>query len=305
MKVYVNSANESWVVDRFRDEWIKYNPNTVTENIKEADIIWLIAPWTWKKISKKYLKNKYVLCTIHHIDFEKFDKTEEKNFYKREKYINSYHSISDKTTEQLLKITKKEIKTIPFWINQNIFFDIKEKESLRQKYNLNKDSFIVGSFQRDTEGSDLISPKLSKGPDRLVKIFESLNKKNKNFHILLTGKRRDYLINELNKRNIPYEYFEMISFEQLNELYNCLDLYIVASRVEGGPQAILECGITRTPVISTDVGIASKILDKSSIFNMKNFTDAKPSEDYTYKNSMKYIIPKWFEKFESLFESIK
>ena len=33
----------------------------------------------------------------------------------------------------------------------------------------------------------------------------------------------------------------MCDFKTLNELMNCLDLYIVASRVEGGPRAINEC----------------------------------------------------------------
>ena len=68
MKVYLNSANESWVVDRFREEWVSNNEFITTDNIKEADIIWIIAPWTWKKIPKRYLKRKIVVCTIHHID---------------------------------------------------------------------------------------------------------------------------------------------------------------------------------------------------------------------------------------------
>ena len=50
MKVYLNSANESWVVDRFREEWVSNNEFITTDNIKEADIVWIIAPWTWKKI---------------------------------------------------------------------------------------------------------------------------------------------------------------------------------------------------------------------------------------------------------------
>ena len=33
----------------------------------------------------------------------------------------------------------------------------------------------------------------------------------------------------------------MVNFDELNELYNCLDLYIVASRKE--------CAITETPII--------------------------------------------------------
>ena len=304
MKIYLNEANESWVVDRFRKEWIENNLDSITENIEEADIVWIIAPWTWKKINKKHLKNKKVVCTIHHIDFEKFNNKEKKNFYKRDKYVDTYHAISTKTEEQIRSLTDKDIETIPFWINQNIFYEIKNKNILRSKFNLNTESFIVGSFQRDTEGKDLVSPKLSKGPDRFIEILIELNKKNKNIEVLLTGKRRDYLIKNLKKNKIPYIYHEMTTFEKLNELYNCIDLYIVASRVEGGPQAILECAITKTPIISTDVGIASKILHESSIFTMENFSTAKPSESYAYKNSIKYKIPEWFDNFENLFKSM-
>ena len=71
-----------------------------------------------------------------------------------------------------------------------------------------------------------------------------------NVAVVLTGKRRQYIINEIEKLDIKYYYYEMTSFEQLNELYNVLDLYIVASRVEGGPQSIFECAITKTPIIS-------------------------------------------------------
>ena len=304
MKIYLNEANESWVVDRFRKEWIENNLDSMTENIEEADIVWIIAPWTWKKINKKHLKNKKVVCTIHHIDFEKFNNKEKKNFYKRDKYVDIYHAISSKTEEQVRSLTDKDIETIPFWINQNIFYEIKNKNILRSKFNLNAESFIVGSFQRDTEGKDLVSPKLSKGPDRFIEILIELSKKNKNIEVLLTGKRRDYLIKNLKKNKIPYIYHEMTTFEKLNELYNCIDLYIVASRVEGGPQAILECAITKTPIISTDVGIASKILHESSIFTMENFSTAKPSESYAYKNSIKYKIPEWFVNFDNLFKSM-
>ena len=59
----------------------------------------------------------------------------------------------------------------------------------------------------------------------------------------------------------------MAPIDVVNKLYNILDLYLVTSRVEGGPQAIPECGITKTPIISTNVGVASEILHESSIFN--------------------------------------
>ena len=62
-----------------------------------------------------------------------------------------------------------------------------------------------------------------------------------------------------NKTEIPYKYFEMVSLSEINELYNILDIYIVSSRIEGGPQAIVECAISETPIVSTNVGIAPEI----------------------------------------------
>ena len=60
-------------------------------------------------------------------------------------------------------LTKKEIVTIPFWANQNIFYEDKHKNVIREKYGINNDAFLLGSFQRDTEGRDLISPTFSSG----------------------------------------------------------------------------------------------------------------------------------------------
>ena len=90
-------------------------------------------------------------------------------------------------------------------------------------------SFWVGSFQRDTEGAGIKNgiflPKLEKGPDIFVKSVLALRKKHPHIKVLLTGKRRQYVIQQLNKNNIQYKYFEMCDFNTLNELYNCLDLY--------------------------------------------------------------------------------
>ena len=73
---------------------------------------------------------------------------------------------------------------------------------MRSKYNLNEDSFIIGSFQRDTEGKDLKSPKLIKGPDRFVEIVKFFALKNDNLIVLLTGYRRQYVIKRLEEENI-------------------------------------------------------------------------------------------------------
>lgn len=165
----------------------------------------------------------------------------------------------------------------------------------------------MGSFQRDTESKDLSSPKLVKGPDIFIKIVKNLYKKNKNLKVVLTGKRRQYVMSELKKNNIPFKYFEMTNFEMLNELYNVLDLYLVTSRIEGGPQALVECGQTKTPILSTKVGIADQILAPESIFDyedISSFNKVRPNVEFAFKESSKLVIPNGMLKFIKMFEEV-
>ena len=76
--IFINKADEDWIVDRFRDEWESYNPAYLNNDINKSDIIWIIAPWNTKNIDLQLLNDKKVVCTIHHIDIEKFK--EEKDF---------------------------------------------------------------------------------------------------------------------------------------------------------------------------------------------------------------------------------
>jgi len=302
-KVYINKANENWIIDRVRKEWIEYkNPHTYFKQF--ADVIWVLSPWTWSKLNFEKYKSKKIICSIHHIEEEKFEKNDYKNFKYFEQFIDSYHVISLNTKKQLLKYTDKKINAIPLWADQNIWFPIEDKYNLRNKYKIDKSSYLVGSFQRDTEGLDLMSPKLIKGPDRFFEIVKNLNLIHKNLVVLLAGKRRQYIISKLEESKIKYLYFEMVPNNILNELYNCLDLYIVSSRIEGGPQAILECAMSKTPIISTNVGIAPEILSPESIFDMTNFYNAVPNVEIAYENSKELMIPNGFNKYKEMFEII-
>ncbi len=299
-KVFLNKLKENWVVDRFRSEWYDHQSEFSANNIKDSEIIWIIAPWTWNKIPKKHLKNKKVICTIHHIDEKKFDKKEIDNFFLRDKFVDEYHVISNRTKRQVEHYTDKKIHTIPFWINQNVWFEINDKEKLRNKYKLDMKKFYIGSFQRDTEGKDLISPKLSKGPDIFIDKVNFLKENNPNIEVLLTGTRRQYIIARLNEMNIPFKYFEMVDFSSLNELYNLLDLYIVSSRFEGGPQAIMECAQLKIPIISTDVGIAKEILSSKSIYSSTSLSEGTPDVNYAFKKVNKYLLPQGMEKYKKM-----
>lgn len=303
MKIFIPKINESWVVDRIRNEWILENRKISTKNIYKADIIWILAPWLWKKIPKKKLMNSKVICTYHHLDKDNKNINEIEEFKELDKFVDEYHVISNKTKNVIQSLTDKKITSIPLWINSQDWYFLPNKSQLRKKYGCSDNDYLVGSFQRDTEGNDLISPKLIKGPDLFVKIIKDMYLKNKNLKVILTGKRRQYVISELDKFKIPYKYFEMVKTSQINELYNILDLYLVTSRLEGGPQAIVECGITKTPIISTNVGIAEQVLSKESIFDIEklNYSEARPNINVAFNNSKELDSSKLMNQYRKMF----
>ena len=118
MNLYINSAKENWVVDRFIKEFREFDKITTTRFLFNADLIWIIAPWTWRKIPIRYLQRNKVVCTIHHIDEDKFDNIAKKEFLERDLVVDQYHVISESTYKQISNLTIKPIKIIPFWVNQ-------------------------------------------------------------------------------------------------------------------------------------------------------------------------------------------
>ena len=290
-----------------RSEFYSFHSEITTERIKNADIVWVIAPWLANDLKIRKFQNKKVLCSVYHLDESQSNNEDIENFKKFDQYVDMYHTISLKSKIQIEKHTNKPVIQIPLWVNSKDFYPIMNKTELRNKYDFDNSDYLVGSFQRDSLGSDLSKPKLIKGPDILLNVVNKLSKQNDNLKVILAGKRRDYVIKNLLDLKIDFKYFEMASTETLNELYNLLDIYIVSSRLEGGPQAILESAITKTPIVSSDVGVASQILNPKSLFDSNNpdsYFSAVPDTEFAYKKVKKYEIPQGFKEYISLLSDL-
>jgi glycosyltransferase involved in cell wall biosynthesis len=265
-KVFVLPPSEDWIVDRFVKEWNEDNSDISVHHPKDADVIWLLADWAWQNLYHAgWLDGKKVLTTVHHIVPEKFNSSAYQEFMFRDKLTTAYHVYNEHTKDFISKLTKKDIFVIPYWANQKVWKPTLDKRELRGKYALPLNSYLVGSFQRDTEGFDLKSPKLEKGPDLLADYLEKVSKKNSNLHVLLAGWRRQYIISRLDRLGIPFTYVERPHHDVVNELYQTLDLYPVTARCEGGPQSLIECGLLNVPVVSRNIGIATQVLPSQSI----------------------------------------
>ena len=310
MKIFCHIPREDWFCDRYGKEYTQFSSHIVTHNdLENADVIWLLAAWCWNQIPAKYLNEKTVVCTIHHEVPWKFNEQRLHNFKSRDFFVDIYHVPCKQTKDFISKFTDKPIEVIGYWCNNHLWKESgEEKQDLKSKFNLPTDKLIVSSFQRDTEGSDLKTPKLEKGPDIFCKAISELSKK-VDVHVLLNGWRRQFVMNELDKISVPYTYYELPQIEDVVRMYLATDLYIVGSRVEGGPQSLLECAITRTPILTTDVGMAQDIVSQKCItsdFNsILNLVETAPSEvEVNYNNVQEFLIEKHVKKYDELFKKL-
>ena len=307
MNILCITPREGWVVDRIGIEFKNYSSHNVNFNDINSEVIWLLSPWVWQSIPTHILKGRKVLCTIHHEVPEKFDQARLNNFKERDEYVDAYHTPCEKTKIFIQQFTNKPIYVIGYWYDKSYWQPL-DKNYLREKYasDFGAQDFVIGSFQRDSEGANPNNPKLEKGPDLFFDYVSSFN--HDAVHVLLAGWRRNYLINRLKEANIRYTYFELVNAHKLNELYSICDLYAVMSRQEGGPQALFEAPACGTPIVSTDVGMARDVLPDECIINFNDIKKAKIPRSISVaeiKDKMKkFEIKNHIKNYDNLFSRL-
>jgi len=250
-KVFVNRENSGWIFDRIHADYIKTTRHQIVGLNDNPNVCWFLNPWGFSQVASSLKCPSFV--HVHHIDETKisqwpFD------------IINKYATgciVPNKHTERTLKkYIDVPIYRFPYWL-------LSEMTAPKCMPELTFNSYtLIGSFQKDSEGKTN-KPKLSKGPDIFLDILAKLKNKNYGFKVILTGYNRGYVIEGLERMNIPFEYFEKGA--DINPLYDTLDWYFVTSRTEGGPQAVLEASYRKVKILSTDVGIASEVLHPDCI----------------------------------------
>jgi glycosyltransferase involved in cell wall biosynthesis len=123
-----------------------------------------------------------------------------------------------------------------------------------------QDAFCIGSFHKDGQGWDEgMEPKLIKGPDVFVKAMEKVYKHHPVF-VLLSAPARGFVKNGLDQLGVSYRHIILEDFHDVPSLYAALDLYLITSREEGGPEGVLEALASGVPLVSTKVGLAPDVV---------------------------------------------
>ncbi len=153
-------------------------------------------------------------------------------------------------------VPSEMIHQIPLGVDMSKFKPL-DKKLLRKKFKIPEDAFCVGSFQRDTDKAG--GPKIIKGPDIFVDAMDKL-RSIPNLFVLLSGRRRDYVKEHLRKSKIKFSHVYLDDYQNMLSLYNCLDCYLISSREEGGPKALMESVSCEVPVVTTHCGMADDVI---------------------------------------------
>jgi glycosyltransferase involved in cell wall biosynthesis len=160
-------------------------------------------------------------------------------------------------------IDPSKVHLIPIGINLSFFHyrDAELRNQQRARLGIPDGAFVIGSFQKDGNGWDEgFEPKLIKGPDIFLQTLETLKPSIPELFILLTGPARGYVKNGLERSGIPYKHLFLKDYPDVGRLFPALDLYLVTSRQEGGPKAVLESMASGVPLVTTRVGQAMDLV---------------------------------------------
>jgi len=200
--------------------------------------------------------------------------------------------VSHSGIESLLKNEgfDKKVFRIPIGINSDWFpfKSIQEKRLLREKYNIPQSAVVIGSFQKDGNGwGDGNEPKYIKGPDIFLEVIKILKSRIPELLVLLTGPSRGYMKRGLEELKIPYHHYLLNDYREIGNYYRVLDAYIVASREEGGPKAVLEAMASGVPLVSTRVGQAQDLVQHEVNGWLADVSDVEALAEYTLQATKK------------------
>lgn len=160
-------------------------------------------------------------------------------------------------------IDADKVRVIPIGFHREWFHPPQagQRERVRSRLGFPAHARVVGSFQKDGVGwGEGLEPKLIKGPDVFVEAMRQVREHVPELHVLLTGPSRGYVKRGLAAAGIPYRHVMLRSYRQTADMYHALDAYVVSSRQEGGPKAVLESMASAVPLVSTKVGQATDLV---------------------------------------------
>lgn len=224
----------------------------------------LYVPNSWKHFDRS---NKIIFTWFHgdKKDIDLYNLAMIEDLPNATNVCNFIHTTNNRTKKKLIKwgVAEDKIIVIPLGVDVHLFKPVTKniKNRIKKELKIPEGRVCVGSFQKDGVGwEEGLEPKLVKGPDVFCDVVIELSKKYP-VYVVLIGPARGYVKKRLREAGIPFYHKYLEKFQDIVKYYHSLDLYLVTSRDEGGPKAILESMASGVPLVSTDVGMAKDIIN--------------------------------------------
>jgi len=245
-------------------------------DIGEADVIHCVREWPLLRMSEEALAGKRILCHIGN----DLQETYEQACMIRAGRIGLWIPML-RTAERQLALLKQRYAYISCAVDVRAFTAEcpagQSVISLREQFRIPQDQFVISNFTCDSFRSDLHIQWEQKGLELFLEIIRFLCGKGLPVHVLLAGPRHPWLRSYLSENKIPFTFVgseiggdddavNLLEPTMINKLYHASDMHLITSHRESGAMAILAAAATRTPVVSTPVGLAPDVLESRSLF---------------------------------------
>lgn len=304
----IKCENKNWVLNQIASEYKKlflnlFDSISFKENdayISDDSHLFIMSKYYALKNLNSY-KNKIYFPYFHGLDDLQSSKENLEIIKKNHKKIAKIQVTNSLIENFFLEnnVSKDKFMRIPITVDINKFNYLNEldSEKVREEFNIPKSSFVIGSFQKDGDGWGKGNiPKLIKGPDIFVNTIKILKDKIPELFVLLSGPSRGFVKRELDKLNIKYKHINFSNYDHLIKLYKCINVYLISSREEGGPRAIMESFASKTPLVCTNVGQAVDMIRnnfnafKADKIDQEVLADLIYSKVYIKDNKLEEII---------------
>ena len=174
-------------------------------------------------------------------------------------------------------VDRKKVVCIPLGIDTQLFTPpaAEQRAAVRRQLGIPESAVCIGSFQSDGEGpGEGMTPKWVKGPEVFLKVVGRLRYDYELF-VLLTGPARGYVKAGLDRMGVSYRHVWLKNYEDVAKHFWALDMYVIASRDEGGPMAVLESMASGVPLVSTRVGMSIDLIVDGVNGYLSDVEDAK------------------------------
>lgn len=176
-------------------------------------------------------------------------------------WISQFVAVSRELNDWLIHdvgISSKKVIQIINGVDTEIIKPTMSKTELKSEIGLSPDTFVIGSVGR-------LDP--VKDHETLLKAFAGAVKKHCDRKMALiiagSGPLKNKLIATAGKLNIGHNVIFTGERDDIIQLYNCMDIYVLPSIAEGISNTILEAMASGLPVLASNVGGNLELIDQN------------------------------------------